>query len=192
MKTKYRISINYVVLLTLFLIFTNSCKKDVTNTTNHSVGQSTQGAKIAYILQKGDPGYDSKKQHGLIAAPCHYSLKTWWFSGTFITTGTTDTAIGTGHANTISIVKILGIGNYPAKFCVDLELGGYHDWYLPSKNELNKIFQSRKVVGDFSTDNYWSSSEYNIGNVWVQNFNDGRIFYANKGDSARFCPVRSF
>jgi hypothetical protein len=38
--------------------------------------------------------------------------------------------------------------------------GGYTDWYLPSKDELNKLFLSRLNIGGYVTDTYWSSSAH--------------------------------
>ena len=69
--------------------------------------------------------------------------------------------------------------------CAEYRGGGFDDWHLPSKEELNWIYQnlrkSGKIAGD---DKYWtSSSAYYSGNgggwdtVWVQNFANGEYDY---------------
>ena len=65
-------------------------------------------------------------------------------------------------------------GNVAAKLCADYEVtvSGviYADWYLPSKDELDKLYTNRASVGGFATVFYWSSSELNALLAWVQYF----------------------
>jgi len=59
--------------------------------------------------------------------------------------------------------KPLGSGNWEnAKtMCKDLNIGGYKDWYLPSKNELVMIFGSSNKIymSNLRSFWYWSSTE---------------------------------
>lgn len=89
--------------------------------------------------------------------------------GSCVTTGATATAVGTGQANTTTIISIQGIGSYAAELCDSVVLNGYSDWFLPSKDELNLIH----IACSFYPSWYWSSSEVNISNAWTQSFNDG-------------------
>ena len=77
-------------------------------------------------------------------------------------TGATGTAIGTGQANTTAIVTTQGAGSYAAQLCNDLTVGGYNDWFLPSKDELDLMYENLYLqeVGGFTDDYYWSSSEF--------------------------------
>jgi len=75
-----------------------------------------------------------------------------------VETGATGTAIGTRQANTTAIVNTKGIGSYAASLCNDLTVGGYNDWFLPSKDELDKLHTNKVAIGGFTDDNYWSSS----------------------------------
>ena len=156
-----------------------------------TVGEAYQGGNIAYILQVGDPGYDANVVHGLIAAPTDQQLIRW-HNGTTKITGATGKAIGTGNANTEKIVMSQGLGSYAAKLCSDLVLGGYSDWYLPSKDELNKLYVNRVAIGGFSTYFYWSSTEIDDCGAYCNIFSTASEFNNGKGVESKVRAVRSF
>lgn len=84
----------------------------------------------------------------------------------------TDTAIGTGLANTSIIANLSGYT--AAVACNDLLLDGYSDWYLPSKDELSALYSGRTYVSELDTqNNYWSSSQYNSYCAYMQYFLTG-------------------
>jgi hypothetical protein len=146
-----------------------------------SVGLSAFGGKIAYILQPGDPGYDANVVHGLVAAPTDVSTDAMWGCYGTIITGADGTAIGTGYQNTIDIIAGCAEDGIAAKLCADLSITDqdgtvYNDWYLPSKNELFKLYQNRVAIGEFNTSvNYWSSTEgiNQLIDAWILNFSNG-------------------
>lgn len=138
--------------------------------TTYGVGDSFQGGVIGYIFQSGDPGYIIGETHGLIAAASIQSSSAAWNNGSYTTTGSTATQLGTGNANTNTIVASLGVGTYAAKLCDDLVSGGYSDWYLPSRDELNKLNANKNLIGGFPVGGYWSSSETSANNAWKQSF----------------------
>ena len=70
--------------------------------------------------------------------------------------------------------------------------GGYTDWYLPSKDELNKLYLKRVAIGGFSTQKYWSSSAYLIHTSWDQDFNNGFINGDWNTSAYRVRAVRTF
>ena len=164
-----------------------------------AIGDACGGGTVAYILQSGDPGYDANVQHGLIAAtadqtPSGSGIR-WALPGYWPTSvpGGTGTAIGTGAANTNAIIAQNGAGStYAAGLARAYAGGGYSDWFLPSKDELNKLHLNRAAIGGFANAFYWSSSEYNAGQAWPQIIGNGLQYFTPKGWAYRVRAVRAF
>jgi hypothetical protein len=138
-----------------------------------TIGDKFQGGIIAYIFKLHDNGFDSNEQHGLIVAPIDQSTDIKWYNVSYISVLTFDD-LGNGNLNTNNIVETQGEGNYAAKLCYDLVLGGYSDWYLPNKTELYLIYDNSwkySSISGFTGRFYWTSSEYDYQNAWAQNFN---------------------
>ena len=167
-------------------------------TTPPAVGDSYQGGVIFYILQSGDPGYVNGETHGLIAATSDQGLEIPWWNGSYVVTGATATALGTGSENTTLIISAQGnTGTYAAKACADYSVTvdgvTYDDWYLPSNNELNELHSARDVIPAFKPYNYlyWSSTEYDSNNAWVW-YTNTIIWGIDKKWSYAVRAIRSF
>jgi hypothetical protein len=154
-------------------------------------GKTYQGGLIAYL--------NTTTGTGLIAATSdHQSNGSQWYNGSLTTTGATGIAIGTGQSNTIAIITLQGAGSYAASLCdsysVTLGAVTYTDWFLPSKDELNQLYQNLKLnnFGGFASNFYWSSTEYFNVVAWTQDFYNGLQSYDNKGNTYRVRAVRAF
>jgi hypothetical protein len=116
-----------------------------------------------------------------------------------------------GNVNTDAIIAQHGTAANAAKYCQDMDYGGYSDWYLPSKSELAYMYCKATPGGTHNTSNppeeancvayggkqsiltgfaanyYWSSTEYDTTYAWTQHFNAGAQGYNNKSNAY---PVR--
>lgn len=132
----------------------------------------------------------------MVAAPVdHGSGTDWGCWGTYI--GGTDNGVSTGQANTTLIVDGCAAPGIAARLCDDLIYDGYEDWFLPSKDELNLMYENLadNGIGSFSSANYWSSTEEDgsLFNAWRQNFIVGNQLPSVKSANSIYVrAVRAF
>jgi len=165
----------------------------------YTIGDSALGGYIAYILQPGDSGYDVNVQHGLVVTTTDVSGSAIWGCPSTLLAGASGTAIGTGNQNTIDIVSGCATAGIAARLCSDLSQNGYNDWYLPSIDELNKVFDIRNGFGGFTEGDYLSSTQVNDTQANSIFFNMGvtpehipLIETIVKSESKRVRAIRSY
>ena len=174
----------------------------VTSSCGLAIGDTHQGGIIFYL--------DASGCHGLIAAPSDQSTGIQWYNGSFVDTYAYGNGIGAGEGNSQGIRRWQSACSscYASELCQDLSLGGYNDWYLPSKYELNLMWLNLadsdgngvnsgstdpNNIGNFATGFYWSSTENsNFGNAWGQSFGNGVQEYGAKSVSCIVRAVRAF
>lgn len=118
------------------------------------VGQSALGGKIFYV--------DDTGQHGLVVATADYSAgaSVAWIAASNINTNAVRSGIYGGEYNTQRINEIQGNGISAALAAAQFNGGNYGDWYLPSKTELQLMYNQRASIGMGAVTNaYWSSTE---------------------------------
>lgn len=147
-----------------------------------AIGEFYEGGYIAYV--------DNSGLHGLIVAPTDQSSGAEWGCYTSFL-GITSTDLGNGPSNTGQIVSSCPTPGIAAALCNDLVLGGYSDWYLPTRDELNLAYQNLHLfgIGGFAAAHYWTSSEVHAWSSWFVRFSDG---YVDWNTRDQLFPVRAF
>ena len=110
--------------------------ESVTSTCGLSIADTYQGGIIFYL--------DASGCHGLVVAPSDQSTGIPWYNGSYIDTYAYGNGIGSGEGNSQAIRRWQGTCSscYASQLCQDLNLGGKTDWYLPSKYELNLMYEN--------------------------------------------------
>jgi hypothetical protein len=103
--------------------------------------------------------------------------------------------LGMGNANTALVIKQhkglpqSALEATAAGYADSLICGGKDDWFLPSKDELDTLYNVLAVTNNDLTGNnsfgftrgfYWTSSEYNNETAWTQLWVDGQQFDREK------------
>ena len=151
-----------------FYYYTGTAWKSInefaSSTTLH-IGDTYAGGIIFYLEPSG--------LNGLVVAPASSeSTNTyqWGCSGTSIP-ASRGTSIGSGAANTNTLLLACDMNSITtaAERADDLVIGGYSDWYLPSKDEINLMHKNLHLagLGGFTLDaSYWSSTESDATLAW--------------------------
>jgi hypothetical protein len=85
--------------------------------------------------------------------------------------------------------------NKATEYAAQLDAHGHRDWHLPTKNELNALFNNRAAIGGFDVSGsdpagwYWSTSPYGWS-AWGQRFSDGSQYLYSMDDRSSVRPVR--
>lgn len=209
---------NRILLLTVICLVVSSCKKDEpqpTNTNTNNTADNVQDrlnngetpleiywSNIVYL----DSLYGKTYQGGLIfyfnttdgtgivSADSDQDTLYWGCENTNISG--TSTSLGTGEQNTLLIVGGCLVADIAARACYNLVNNGFSDWYLPSKDELNKMYVNLYLngYGNFVLSSYWSSSQFDPQFAYLQLFNSNTNQYYSYKDLLQYQvrAVRSF
>ncbi len=108
----------------------------------------------------------------------------------------TDLNYGSVNTDIIATITSSSQGGYhaAARYCHKLVYGGYDDWHLPNRYELNLMYTNRSAIPGLNLrgDLYCSSTEGASISVWAQRFSDGAQSGSYKGDHWLIRCVRRF
>jgi TolB-like protein len=150
-----------------------------------------------------DKGLVSNGWRYLEAAPRQAEFESEWGADEK-EIGGTDTRIGFGKKNTeiiVAFLKRIGETNKAAQLCDELDIRGYDDWFLPSKDELYSMYLVLDDLENINYENrmeylngtYWSSSEYDKDETWkCLQYDGGRQITHSKHWEDRVRAVRAF
>lgn len=155
---------------------------------DQGVWKEVGGGKIPYIGEPFEGGYllsvDVKPDsiEILIIADKSAEASLQWKTSNTSTSGTSSQTDGWANTNAMN-----NTSHPAAKYCRDYRGGGFSDWYLPAKSELN-LFWLNIAPGNSATPiafqtggaqalavptYYWSSTENSALTAWRQRFSDG-------------------
>lgn len=175
----------------------------------HQIGEVYRGGIIFYVDESGE--------HGLIAGKRDTGKGLSWrngVAGNRVTNARAD-GIGAGDTNTRLIIAQQTIDDQKGSFAALAAVGFqvmedgltlcktpvpqcaacYSGWYLPSAYELQLMYKNlaQQGVSNFSPEFYWSSTEADVSNAWLQNFSTGELFVSSKADTTgRVRPIARF
>lgn len=162
---------------------------------NYWVGQSYGGGVVFHVYRDAN-----NVEHGLIVSIVDQSTSSQYSNIIIQSVGTTTT--WNGQANTNLMKAQTGATSGAWKHADDYSYGGFTDWYLPSIDELNLLFNNRFNVNktlatiggatEFRYYSYWSSSEEDSDTGIYTNFANGVSNFTLKDSLYRVRAIRQF
>ena len=163
----------------------------------HYIGEEFGGGVI-FHLWKDNAGVE----HGLIVDKTDLSTAQVWSNIDQTLIGPSAQSSWDGLSNSNAIVGQAGHTSSAAALCLNSTNGGQNDWYLPSVQELNMLWNNYYTVARSLTQisgatqlqpaYYWSSTEYNNGYAWNFTFFSGSAGTNNKVFTYYVRAVRAF
>ena len=186
-----------LIVFIFSIVLLGSCKKNETFPVN--IGDTYQGGIVFYLDSNGG---------GLIASNFDGFEVVNWGCNEISDTLAIGISVGTGLRNTNDIVIQCTQSVSAAAYCHSLNVTLYDstindsiiydDWFLPSKDELNLMYlnigpgSSIGNIGGFSSDIYWSSSNYYFNTAWRQSFLAGHQDTYLKSYECNVRAIRAF
>lgn len=156
------------------------------NAPKHYIGEKYQGGIIFWLSPDGT--------WGLICAEEDTATNVFWASGSggFQSTGGRAKEIGTGQTNTAVMLAQGKTKDHAVKYCDQLVVDGFSDFFMPAQNELLEIYFRRFEIGGFGNKMYWSSTESNYDHGVSVNFSNGVADTWKKNNSFDVRAIRKF
>jgi hypothetical protein len=166
-------------------------------TFTHYIGEQFGGGVI-FNLWKDAQG----NEHGSIVDIVDLASSQLWSNISALEIGSSAQSDWDGSNNSNAIVLQNGHIASAASLCFNSTNGGFSDWYLPSLQELNTLWNnyvhvSRSLssitgASQLIKNNYWSSSESDNSNAWAIAFFNGISFSNSKTSALAVRAARNF
>jgi hypothetical protein len=164
----------------------------------HYIGEEFGGGVI-FHLWKDAQG----QEHGLIVDKVDLSTAQEWSNVYNVEIGASAQSSWDGLSNSNAIVNQPGHISSAAALCLNSTNGGQSDWYLPSVQELNMLWNNYFTVAralsqipgavQLTPWPYWSSSEDDDYFAWSLGFGSGNAYdYIKDYDAGYVRAVRAF
>jgi hypothetical protein len=162
------------------------------------IGMTGPGGGLIFFVDYNDQ-YSGFNYLEAAPATCGQASTRWSSVDSEVTaaSGWATGAVGQGQANTTAILAVFTTDttlNNAAKYADSLVCGTKTDWFLGSIGEMMLMFTNLRLagVGDFSTELYWSSSDYEDDQAWILQFGYGNPNQNVKYGQNHVRPVRAF
>jgi hypothetical protein len=162
----------------------------------HWIGQEFGGGVIFHLFKDAQG-----VEHGLIVDKTDLSTNVWSNVNQIEIVPSAQSSWD-GLSNSNAIVGQAGHTSSASALCLNLTNGGQSDWYLPSVQELNMLWNNYYTVArslsqisgatQLQQAAYWSSTETGANGAWSCNFYNGFASSLNKGNTAYVRAVRAF
>lgn len=163
----------------------------------HYIGEEFGGGVIFHLWKDNAGG-----EHGLIVDITDLSTAQAWSNIDATLIGASAQSSWDGLSNSNAIVGQSGHTSSASALCLNSTNGAQSDWYLPSVQELNMLWNNYYTVARSLTQisgatqlqpaNYWGSSEYDATKAWRFYFGDGTAYYYGKYSTNYVRAVRAF
>lgn len=148
----------------------------------YKIGDFAFGGIVFYVDESGE--------HGLVCAKEDQSNGVRWGKRQKVSENerlSKEMSTTTTIFNVKSDKSSNNTNDFASRLCKNLKVkeGGitYKDWYLPSKEELNRIYLNINIIDSTALANkgemfkktyYWSATAYDDARAWVQYFDSGK------------------
>lgn len=167
----------------------------------HYIGEQIQGGIVFWV--------DKTRTHGLIAASQDQNSSGPWYNDKWFLTNARGDGIGAGKMNTLLITSLQTYAS-PSSTMATLDCTGYRvedngtddcssessscyaDWYLPSAFELTQMSKQTSVIPEFTSGNYWSSTEFSTTEAYSIDLSTGHLSNDSKLTKHNVRCIRAF
>lgn len=164
----------------------------------HYIGEEFGGGVIFHLWKDA-----SGVEHGLIVDKTDLSTSQVWSNITATLIGPSAQSIWDGLSNSNAIVGQAGHNGSASALCLNSTNGAQSDWYLPSVQELNMLWNNYYTVvrsltqisgaTQLQQNGYWSSTETVFsGSAWSFFFTNGPAYANDKTTAFYVRAVRAF